>query len=182
MNKIINSTFVSVDGVVNHMDAWHFAYIDDESSQIALEQLSAATALLMGRHTYDVYAGAWPGRGGDYPDTINNMRKYVASTTLDKADWHNTTIITDLIPAAEKLKRQDDGGDILMHGFGPVARTLIRHGMLDELHLWVHPRFAGVGGPGDMLLSQGDNTALSLMGTRTLGSGVVILSYQVAGA
>ncbi|MFI6300111.1 dihydrofolate reductase family protein [Nonomuraea sp. NPDC050790] len=181
MSKIINSTFVSVDGVVNHMDAWHFAYIDEESNDITLEQLSAATALLMGRATYDVYAGAWPERDGAYADAINHLRKYVASTTLRSAHWHNSTIITDLIPAVEKLKHQDEG-DILMHGFGPVARTLMRHGLLDELHLWVHPRFAGVGGPGDMLLSEGDNTALELTGTRALRSGVVILSYRVADA
>lgn len=178
MGKIVNSTFVSIDGVINHMEAWHFAYITDEQTQIALEQLQASEALLMGRHTYDVYATSWPSRDGEVADTINRMPKYVASTTLDKADWNNTTVIKDdLVAEVAKLKQQ--GGDILMHGFGPVANTLITNGLLDVLHLWVHPHFAGVGGPGDLLLNQGNNSRLELIGTRTLKSGVVLLSYQI---
>jgi dihydrofolate reductase len=179
MGKIINSTFVSVDGVINHMEVWHFAYIDDESQQIALEQLQASESLLMGRNTYDVYASSWPNRDGVLADRINSMRKYVASTTLGTAGWNDTTVIKgDLVAEVAKLKRQ--GGDILMHGFGPVAHTLMANGLLDELHLWVHPHFAGVGGPGDMLLSAGSDTRLELLGTRTLKSGVVMLSYSTA--
>ena len=178
MGKIVNSTFVSIDGVINHMEVWHFAYIDDESEQIALEQMQASEALLMGRHTYDVYASAWPERDGVVAERINSMPKYVASTTLDKADWNNTTVIKgDLVAEAAKLKQQ--GGDILMHGFGPVANTLISNGLLDVVHLWVHPHFAGVGRPGDLLLNEGNNTRLELIGTRILKSGVVLLSYQV---
>jgi len=182
MGKVINSTFVSIDGVINHMEVWHFAYTDDEAEQIALEQLQASEALLMGRHTYEVYATSWPQRDDVYADKINSMSKYVASTTLDKADWNNTTVIkSDLVAEVAKLKQQD--GDILMHGFGPVADTLITNGLLDILHLWVHPHFAGVGGPGDLLLNEGNNTRLELIGTRVLKSGVVLLSYQVpAGA
>jgi dihydrofolate reductase len=131
MGRIINSMFVSIDGVINHMEAWHFDYTDDEADQIASEQLLASDALLMG----------------------------------------------DLVPEASKLRQQS--GDILMHGFGPVAQTLITNGLLDVLHLWVHPHFAGVGTPSDMLFSEGSNTRLELIGTRTLNSGIVILSYQV---
>ena len=178
MGKIVNSTFVSIDGVINHMEAWHFAYINEETEQIALEQLQGSEALLMGRHTYEAYASAWPQRDGVLADRINGMPKYVASTTLDTADWNDTTVIKgDLVAEVAKLKQQ--GGDILMHGFGPVANTLITNGLLDVLHLWVHPHFAGVGGPGDLLLNQGNNTPLELLGTRVLKSGVVLLSYQV---
>ncbi|MCO1660555.1 dihydrofolate reductase family protein [Pseudonocardia humida] len=177
MGKIINSTFVSVDGVINHMPAWHFDYVDDEHDRISDEQLQAAEALLMGRTTYEIYAGAWPQRTGRYADKINSMRKYVASTTLRTADWANTRIIADdLVEAVAKLRAES--GDVLMHGFGPVSHTLINHGLLDELHLWVNPQFAGVGALGDTLLSEGTNTRLELLGTRTLGSGVVLLSYR----
>jgi dihydrofolate reductase len=179
MGKIINSTFVSIDGVINHMEAWHFAYIDDETEQIALEQIQPTEALLMGRNTYEVYASAWPSRDGGLADRLNSMPKYVASTTLDKADWNNTTVIKgDLVAEVAKLKQQ--GGDILMHGFGPVAHTLMTNGLLDVVHLWIHPHFAGVGGPGDLLLSPGNNTRLELIGTRVLKSGVVMLSYSTA--
>lgn len=182
MRRIINSTFVSLDGVVNHMEAWHFDYIDDESNKIAFEQLLASDALLMGRKTYDVYGIVWPQREGEYAEKINSMRKYVASNTLDSAEWANTTVINeDLVEAVTRLKGEP-GGDILMHGYGPVARTLLAHGLLDELHLWVHPALAGVGTTSDMLFGDGSNAQLTLLGTRVLDSGVVMLSYQAIGA
>jgi dihydrofolate reductase len=178
MGKIINSTFVSIDGVINHMEVWHFGYIDDELQQIALEHMQASEALLIGRNTYDAYASSWPNRDGVLAERINSMPKYVVSTTLDKADWNNTTVIKgDLVAEAAKLKQ---GGDILIHGFGPIAHTLMTNGLLDVLHLWVHPHFAGVGGPGDMLLRAGSDTRLELLGTRILKSGIVMLSYSTA--
>lgn len=176
MRKIVNSTFVSLDGVVNHMEKWHFDYVDDESDRLALEQLRAADAMLMGRRTYEVYAGAWPGRGGEYADTINALPKHVASTTLRDPAWTNTTVVGgDLVESVRALRAQD-GGSILMHGYGPVAKTLLQADLLDELHLWVHPHLAGVGDENDLVLQQGLTKRLELAGTRTLGSGVVVLT------
>ena len=178
MGKIVNSTFVSLDGVINHMDRWHFDFVDAETNAFALQQLRESDALLMGRHTYEVYAGSWPGRDGDVADRINAMTKYVASNTLKTAAWANSTVLDgDLIEAVTKLK-QDPGQDILMHGYGPVAKTLVRHGLLDELFLWVHPMLAGVGASDDLLLSQGLNRRLTLLDVQRLSSGVVILSYK----
>jgi dihydrofolate reductase len=105
MGKIVNSTFVSIDGVINHMDAWHFDYLGDEQAQITLEQIEASDAMLMGRHTYEVYASAWPDREGAYPARINSIRKYVASTSLDRPAWNNTTVIKgDLVAQVGELK------------------------------------------------------------------------------
>jgi len=177
MGKIINSTFVSLDGVINHMPAWHFGFTDEEHDQINEELLLGAEGLLMGRQTYEIYASAWPGRDGTLADRINSMQKYVASTTLDTADWANTRVIKDdLVETVAKLRSEP--GDILIHGFGPVTHTLLRHGLLDVLHLWVNPQFAGVGTIDDTLVREGTNARMQLLGTRTLGSGVVILSYQ----
>ena len=182
MGTISSSTFVSLDGVVNHMDRWHFDYMDDESDALAMEQIQAATAMVMGRSTYDVYAGAWPGRDGAYADAINALPKYVASTTLTEPTWHNTTVLTgDLVEAVRTLRNPDDAS-ILMHGYGPVAKTLLEADLLDELHLWVHPHLAGVGEPGDLLLQQGLNKKLHLSGTRVFTSGVVVLSLTNPGA
>ncbi len=178
MGKIVNSTFVSLDGVINHMERWHFDFVDDESNAIALQQLRDSHAMLMGRYTYDVYADTWPGRDGDYADQINAMPKYVVSNTLKAANWANTTILTgDWIEAVTRLK-QDPDLDILMHGYGPVAKALMRHGLLDQLFLWVHPMLAGVGASDDLLLSEGLNQRLTLLDVHRLTSGVVLLSYQ----
>jgi dihydrofolate reductase len=181
MGMISNSTFVSLDGVVNHMDKWHFDYIDGESDALALEQIRAADAMVMGRKTYEVYAGAWPGRDGEYADAINAIPKYVASTTLDDPSWHNTTILDgDLVEAVRALRARD-GASILMHGYGPVAATLLQADLLDELHLWVHPQLAGIGNEDDLLLHRGLNKKLELAATRTLGSGVVVLTLRNPG-
>lgn len=178
MGKIVNSTFVSLDGVINHMERWHFDFIDAETDAFALQQLRDSDALLMGRHTYDIYSGAWPGRDGDYADRMNAMPKYVASNTLKTATWTNTKVLEgDLIEAVTKLK-QDTGQNILMHGYGPVAKTLVRHSLLDELFLWVHPMLAGIGASDALLLSEGLNQRLTLLDIQRLTSGVVILSYK----
>jgi dihydrofolate reductase len=178
MGKIVNSTFVSLDGVTNHMERWHFDFIDDEMHAFTLKQLRDSEAMLMGRRTYESYAAAWPGRDGEYPDGINRIKKYVASTTLKTAEWANTTIINgDLIATVTKLKRESRK-DILMHGYGPVAKALMRAGLLDEVCLWVHPVLAGAGGMDDLLLDQGSNVKLGLLETRPLRSGVVVLRYS----
>jgi dihydrofolate reductase len=180
MRRIVNSTFVSLDGVINHMDRWHFDFIDDELEAIALEQFRDSDGLLLGRHTYDVYASAWPGRDGELADRINAIAKYVASTTMPAADWTNTTIIRgDLVEEVTKLKN-DDGANILMNGYGPVAKTLMRNGLIDELCLWVHPVLAGVGTTDDMIWGEEVHARLALKDVKTLASGIVTLTYRTA--
>lgn len=177
MPPIINATFVTLDGVVNFLDTWHFDHVNEESTTIALDQLNACEALLMGRRTYEAYAGTWPARSGAYADRINAMEKFVASTTLTSPTWANTTVLDgDLVERVKEL-RSGDGGPILMHGFGPVAKSLLGAGLLDELHLWYHPAFAGLGGADDRLHTDGLAARLRHTGTTTLSSGVVILSY-----
>jgi dihydrofolate reductase len=180
MRKIVNSTFVSLDGVINHMDRWHFDYIDDELEALALEQLRDSDALLLGRHTYDAYASAWPGRDGELADLINAIAKYMATTTMQTADWTNTTVISgDLVEAVTQLK-DENGKNILMHGYGPIAKTLMRNGLVDELCLWVHPVLAGVGTTDDMIWGEGVHARLALQEVKTLASGVVTLTYRAA--
>jgi dihydrofolate reductase len=179
MRRIVNSTFVSLDGVINHMERWHFDYIDQESEAIALEQFLASDSLLMGRNTYLAYANAWPGRDSELANRINAMGKYVASTTMQTAEWANTTIISDdVVEEVAKLK-DEDGKNILMNGYGPVARTLMRNGLLDELCLWVHPVLAGAGTIDDMIWGQDVHARLTLEDVKTLGSGVVMLTYRI---
>ena len=177
VGKIVNSTFISLDGVINHMERWHFDFIDAEVNALAWKQLEESDALLMGRHTYDAYAGVWPSRSGEYADRINAMDKYVVSSTLKLPKWQNTTVLAnDVLENVAKLRREHS---ILMHGYGQVAKLLVRAGLLDELVLWVHPMFAGVGTMEDMLFSEGLNERLTLLDTKSFASGVVILRYQV---
>jgi dihydrofolate reductase len=178
MRRIINSTYVTLDGLIEHLERWHFEYMDDDADAFNSELLERADALLLGRLTYEGFAEAWPPRTGELADRINAMRKYVASTTMETAEWNNSTVIRgDVADAVADLKRQP-GQDILMYGFGPLAETLVQRGLLDELHLWVHPVFAGVGDVSDTLLREGNSARFRLAGTRTLGSGVVVLSYR----
>jgi dihydrofolate reductase len=182
MRKILNSTFMSLDGVINHMDRWHFDFIDEELEALALEQVRGSDGLLLGRHTYEVYATAWPGRDGELAERLNSMPKYLASTTLDTPSWSNTTVIEgDLVEAVTQLKQQD-GKNILMHGYGPVAKTLMRNRLLDELCLWVHPVLAGAGTIDDMIWGQDVHARLDLEDVRTLASGIVVLTYRAGGS
>src|SRR3954447_14210125 len=93
MRRIINSTFVSLDGVINHMDRWHFEFVGDEIEAVALRQLDGCDAMLLGRNTYEAYASAWPARHDELADRINEVTKYVASNTLEHPPWANTTIL-----------------------------------------------------------------------------------------
>ena len=180
MRQIINSTYVSLDGLIEQLERWHFGYLDDSSNQFEWGQLQAADALLMGRRTYEGFAETWPSQTGEFADQINTMPKYVASTTLQQADWANTTVIRgDLVQAVAKLKQQP-GKDILMYGFGPVAQTLLAHGLLDEVRLWVFPVFVGTGSLSNLLFRQGNAARMALVDTKPLPSGVVILSYRPA--
>ena len=134
-----------------------------------------------GRLTYDSFAVAWPTRSGDpYSDQINSMTKYVASSTLQRADWRNSTIISgDPVPQIERLKREP-GKDIVQYGFGQLSYALMHHGLLDELRLWVHPSFVGGGGPDALLYRDGPPAMFSLVDTRSLKNGDVILTYRPA--
>lgn len=181
MRSIVNSTFVSLDGVVNHMQTWHFDYVDPESDALAMDQLAASDAMLMGRETYDVYAPAWSTRDGEYANRINALPKYVVSSTLTDPQWNASVISGDVVEQVRALK-QGDGGPILMHGFGPVVKTLLGAGLLDELHLWFHPVLAGVGGKDELLHTDGLTVSFDHADTRVLKSGVVVLSYRAKAA
>lgn len=180
MRKIINSTYITLDGIIENPQYWpSLGSVDDTGVTIQTELLFACDTVLMGRRTYDVFASTWPTRSGDpYSDRINSMAKYVASTTLQEAEWNNTTVIRDDVVAEIGRLKEQPGKDIVQYGFGQLSYTLLGHGLLDELRLWVHPFFLGSGGPQDLLFRNGPRTKLNLTDVKTLKSGVVILSYQ----
>ena len=181
MRRIINSTYITLDGVVEGPHLWppHGGEGDERGGKMQTDLLLACDAVLMGRHTYDGFAPVWPTRSGDpYSDRINTMPKYVVSTTLKDPDWANTHVIDGDVAAAIERLKAEDGLDIVQYGFGAVTRLLLEHGLLDELRLWVHPLILGRGDPGDLLFGPVPATGFRLVDTTALSDGIVILAYE----
>jgi dihydrofolate reductase len=179
MRKLINSTYLTLDGVIEN-PMWTMAYFDDEAAAFAGSQTEAADALLMGRATYDGMSVAWPARDQSDPSTgaayFNNVKKYVASTTLTDPTWNNTEVLPgDLVAAVTALKAQD-GKDILQYGYGSVTAQLIAAGLVDEVRFWIHPVLEG----GDSLTTplKDVKASFELLDTKVLKSGVIIASYR----
>jgi dihydrofolate reductase len=181
MRKIINSTFISLDGVIENPHLWPPLDKSDDGDDTAIqtELLFACDAVLMGRRTYESFAQAWPNRSGDpFSDRINTMSKYVVSSTLKAPEWNNTTVIDgDIVAELTRLKQQP-GQHIVQYGFGPVSFTLMEHGLLDEIRLWLYPLFVGRGGPPGLLFRECSPTKLDLVDTRRLANDIIILTYR----
>src|SRR3977135_1681054 len=180
MRKVVASIFVTLDGVVQdpggaegfELGGWSFKYSgrSDEELTHAGDLLRARDALLRGRVTYEGFAKAWPSMtgGGWYADRMNSLPKYVVSSTLDKAEWNNSTIIKgDLATEVAKLKEQT-GQDILVFGSIELVNGLLRHGLLDEIRLLVHPVVLG---RGKRLFAEGPPVALAATGSQAVRSG-----------
>jgi dihydrofolate reductase len=181
MRKIINSTYISLDGVVDRPHEW--PSVGDRGSkgdEIQAELLFGCDALLMGRRTYEGFAPLWPTRSDPFSDHINSMPKYVVSSTLTDPEWSNTTVISgDPVSRIKRLK-EAPGKDIVQYGFGQLSFTMLEHGLLDELRLWVHPLFVASAEPSELLYRNGAGAHFDLVDTTSLENGVVILSYRYA--
>ncbi len=154
MAKVIVSQFITVDGVVedpggsesHERGGWAFKYDrGPEGDQFKLDEVMASEALLLGRATYEGFAEAWPTRQGEFADKFNSMQKYVVSSTMDSADWNNSTVVDGDVAAEVQKLRERDGGDILVNGSVQLVKTLIENGLVDELRLMVFPVVLGAG-------------------------------------
>jgi dihydrofolate reductase len=181
MRRIINSTYISADGLIENPHLWPSTGSSNGAANAIQEDLAlSCDTLLMGRRTYEGFAPVWPTRSGDpLSDHINAMPKYVVSSTLKDPEWNNTTVIDDdPIVAIERLKAEP-GKDIVQYGFGQLTHALLDHGLLDEVRLWVHPLLVRSGGPQDLLYRDGALTQLKLDNVTQLDNGIVILAYHV---
>jgi len=182
MRKLTNSTYITVDGVIQDPQDWpSLGSSDDRGQTIQTELLRSCELQIMGRRTYEGFAAVWPTRSGDpYSDHINAMRKLVFSSQVAAPSWNNTVVVAeDPVQTVRELKTQD-GGDIVQYGFGHLAHQLLAAGLVDELRLWVHPFLIGRGGPEALLYRNSTTTRLNLAATTVLENGIVILTYTKA--
>ena len=182
MRKVIAAEFVSLDGVMESPDQWHFPYFNDEMGQAIGEGFATSDAMLMGRVLYEEWAAYWPQQDPEenpVAEQMNGVQKYVVSTTLEgPLEWQNSTLIRgDVAEEISELKRQP-GKDIVISGSGALVRSLLRDGLIDELRLMVHPVLVG---SGKRLFEEGEEqTALELVDSKTFATGVVYLIYRPA--
>ena len=186
MRALIVTEFVSLDGVMEAPGGeagyphagWVGPYFSDELGAYKLEEQLAADVLLLGRRTYDSFAGAWPQREGPMADKINTMRKLVASTTLGSSDWPGTTVVGADLDGAVRAVKQEDGGPVLVAGSRSVVHALLAADLVDELHLQVFPLILGSGIR--VYPQTAAPTRLRLAQARPLDSGVVLQTYRLA--
>jgi dihydrofolate reductase len=184
MRKVVAYEFISLDGVIEAPDQWHFPYFDEEMGEAVGEGFAASDAMLMGRVNYEGWAAYWPEQDPEenpIADTMNSKRKYVVSTTLEEPlEWNNSTLIkgNEFAEEIAKLKEQE-GKDIAISGGPILVRSLLDYGLLDELRLFVHPIVVGSGRR--LFEDGGDQIALELADSRTFSSGTVYLTYRPTG-
>jgi len=182
MRKIINSTYISLDGVIERPQDWpSLATRGSGGDEVQAELVLSCDAMVMGRRTYEGFAPVWPTLPSNpVSDRINSMSKYVVSTTLTDSQWTNTTVISaDPIEEIRRLK-EADGKDIVQYGFGQLSYALLENGLLDELRLWVHPLFVGEAAAEDLLFRPGPHALFELLDTQTLDNGIAILRYRIS--
>ncbi len=185
MGRIVVTEFVSLDGVMEDPGGaenfkhggWSFAISrGEEGDKFKLDETLEAEAQLLGRVTYEGFAAAWPSREGEFADKFNTMPKYVVSSTLEKAEWNNSTVLRgDVAEEVGKLKEEVEGV-ILVAGSARLVQTLVEHDLVDELRLMVYPVVLG---SGKRLFGEtSDKKPLRLVDSKVVGDGVAILSYE----
>ncbi len=174
MRRIVVTEFLSLDGVMEN-PMWTFPYWNDEIAQFKGDEGNASDALLLGRVTYEGFAAAWPESKDEGAEYFNSIRKYVVSTTLDKAEWNNSHLIKDNIVDQITSLKQQDGKDIVVHGSGRLIQTLMQHDLIDVYRLLIYPLVLG----GGQRLFEDENTVnLKLVDSKATSSGVVALVYE----
>jgi len=185
MRKLVASFFISLDGVVQgpgpgddfELAGWTMPYWDDDIAAFVGAGMQAADTLLLGRVTYQGFAAAFAENTGPDAEAMNAYRKYVVSTTLERADWANSSLITDNVVEEVTRLKQQEGQNIGMSGSGTLVQFLLRHNLIDELNLLVYPVVLG---RGKRLFEDGLNLNLKLTQSTTSHSGVLLTTYQLA--
>ena len=179
MRKIVSGLFISLDGVIEAPNDWTGPWFNPELGQAVGSFIAAQDAMLLGRVSYDEFAAFWAQQSGDMANTMNGTAKYVVSGTLKSADWQNSTLIPAASAIAEIAElKQRPGKNIGMTGSATLVSSLLREGLLDELHLFVFPVVLGSGKR--LFAAPGAKLPLKLINSATFDTGVVQLTYTKA--
>ncbi len=193
MRKLVVSTFVTLDGVMQapggpeedpaggfEYGGWTVNYWDEMLDQFMGEFMSKPADLLLGRKTYEIFAGYWPNSTEDGADLLNNARKYVASRTLTKVDWNNSTLLQGDAAQAVRMLKEENGPELQVHGSSNFLQTLLKHNLIDQFRMLVFPVVIG---KGKRLFDGGTvPSGLKLIEGKTAPSGVILAIYEPAGA
>src|SRR6516164_4566308 len=179
MRKIVAGLSISLDGVIEDADRWMGPWFNPELGQAIGSMIAAQDVMLLGRVTYDGFAAYWPHQTGDMADAMNGTAKYVVSGTLTSADWQNSTLIPAASAYAEIAElKQQPGQNIGITGSATLVSSLLREGLLDELHLFVFPVVLGSGKR--LFAAPGAKLPLKLIDSATFDTGVLHLTYAKA--
>ena len=176
MSKVVVTAFVSMDGVMEAPEQWSFPYWNGTLERFKSAELEAADAQLLGRNTYETFAEAWPSRSGSYADRLNQSPKYVVSTSLQRAEWNNSHVLSggDRLGAQVDAVRTRHAGDVLVHGSHALVQALAARDLVDEYRLLVYPLVLG---KGKRLFAEGTSAKLRLAEASEMDAGVVLLTY-----
>lgn len=191
MRKIIILEFITLDGVMQapggpeedtsggfKFGGWTVPYFDDFSGKVMSEQMSQPFELLLGRKTFEIFAGYWPEHEAEWPG-INDVKKYVATNTLEKSSWKNSIFLKGDVAKELKKLKQESGPDLHVYGSGNLIQTLMKHDLVDEFWLKFFPITLG---QGKRLFAEGTiPAAFKLMDSKVSPSGVIFANYKREG-
>jgi dihydrofolate reductase len=186
MGKIVVTEFLSLDGVMEAPGGEDFKYkgwsfeVDrgEDGNKFKLDETLETDVLLLGRVTYESFAGAWPTREGPFADKFNSMPKYVVTSTMKDPDWNNTRVIDgEVVEQVSKLRQETDG-IIQVPGSNQLVQTLFENDLVDELHMMIFPLVLGTGRR--LFGETSDKKRMRLTDSKTVGDGVVVLVYERA--
>ena len=185
MGKLVVSEYMTLDGTIDDPGGgeksahggWSFQFWSEEAAKYKFDELFAADAFLLGRKTYQGFAAAWPSMKDDvgFADRMNNLPKFVVSTTLQDLSWNNSTLLTGTIADGVARLKQQFSQDIVVAGSGMLAQALMQQSLVDEYRLMLHPIVVG---GGSRLFREGLSLHLQLVETKPFASGVVVLIYR----
>ena len=191
MRKLNVLTFVTLDGVMQapggpeedpsgnfKYGGWTVPYFDDFAGKVMAEQMAGPADLLLGRKTFQIFAGYWPQHADEWPG-INSRTKYVASNTLTSSEWNNTVFLNGDVAEKVRQLKQQDGPDLQVHGSGELIQTLMKNDLVDEFWLKIFPITLGTG---KRLLDKGTIPAsFTVIDTKTSPLGVIVATLKRAG-